>query len=416
MKRSIHLLLKLLPYAMLVFFIANIFYLRWPDFFLVGTAHGRVGYDFYSVPRSFINLQNHKSIFNTPFANWYGPYASDYLYHPALAISVGWLSFFKPKIAFALFVIIISALLLWIGNTWRKYFIKQHQKDVAVIFVCCSLPVYLVMWNAQMHIFTIISVVLIVTALIDIFSGINSSHKLAAGILISLLSKPIIILFIPLLILLKETRRTTVIALIIYIAVSCCFLFIPYLNPEGNNILHWKNILLQSASVERANPEIFSLSVTLSHLLKQNIHPFIFQLTILLILALSLQLLFVKDYEQRLNISLAVLLALLCSYYIAYTLVWEYHYTTIMALMPCFLILKNRLTGYNRRLLNFVLICGCLLYLPTTFFIDSTPVKFSLLLMRLCKVLPVLLMFIGLSAYLVLQAKNHLLIYKNRVQ
>jgi hypothetical protein len=328
---------------------------------------------------------------------------------------MGWVSFFSPPVSFALSVLIIAALLLWTAGSWRRYFDKQYQKDMVVIFVCCSLPVYLLMWNAQMHIFTIVSVVLISTALIDIFKGITSHKKLALGILISLLSKPLVILFMPVLFLLKETRKTTVVALLIYALVTACFLFIPYLNPEQTNIIHWKNIIHQSVSVDRANLEIFSLSITIAHLLKQNIHPFIFQLAILIVLALSLQILFVKDNAERMRISLVVLLAIFCSYYIAYTLVWEYHYTTIMALMPCIWFLKNDSNGHTGKLLNFVFICGCFLYLPTTYFLDNTPVRFSLLFMRLCKVLPVVLMFVALCFYLVVQAKSNWRLYRQQM-
>jgi hypothetical protein len=61
---------------------------RFLDRFVVGSKHGRIGIDFFQVPRGYENLLIGNSIFLTDVGT-YGPYATAYLNHPFLAVAIG---------------------------------------------------------------------------------------------------------------------------------------------------------------------------------------------------------------------------------------------------------------------------------------------------------------------------------------
>ncbi|HYO22045.1 MAG TPA: glycosyltransferase 87 family protein [Flavisolibacter sp.] len=393
-------LLRLLPFLILCLFIVDLFSYRFLERFLVGASHGKIGLDFYSVPRSFINLQHDKSIFHTGFAHWYGQYATLYFYHPAVSILAGsWLSLFSPDVAFAVFVAVIAALLLYAGFLWTKHFTSPTARSLVLLLTACSLPGYLLMWNAQMHIFTVLSVAIILSATIDLYNGKNSSTKLIAGLLISLFTKPIMLLWIPALVIVKETRPATVRALVIYAVVSAIFFLVPFLNPEGDNYIHWKNIVSQSRRVEQ-HVEYFSFATTFPLPLPGKLKNSLYLLTPLLLCASVLWLIKMRDAQKKLRALIVLLLALLVSYYFAYTMVWEYHYTTIMAAMPCLLYLYKTSEGKERRWLLYAFIAGLLLYLPTTYFLLDELNETNTFIMHLTKVIPATFMLGALTVVL----------------
>ena len=266
---------------------------RFLDIFVPGSWHGIASFDFVSVPRSFLNLLQGKSIFNTFYLS-YGSIATPYFYHPALSLLVGsWLSLFKPNTAFTLFVYISIIILIYSAFLISKQTNNILIKRLSYFLILCSFPTYLMLWNAQMHVFTVLAVTLVIVSLLKIFK--NQNHKninliLLAGLLISFFSKPIIILFLPVLFFTKETRCTALLSFGIYILVSLLFIFLPVLNPEGidttklfdknfhtslsnnydyneyleyynfDNIIHWIHIIKQSKNVPTNNFELFSFS------------------------------------------------------------------------------------------------------------------------------------------------------------
>lgn len=398
MRRSKPLLflLSILPYAIILFFVADIFTSRITDNFLVGTAHGHVGFDFYSVPRSFINLQHGQNLYNLEYAGWYGPHATPYYYHPAISILVGsWLSLLPAKTAFAVFVMVIAALLLISGHVWAAYFTDPFKKKLAVLLTACSLPAYLVMWNAQMHIFTVVSVVLLLTAILDMLNGKSAQKKLVAGLLVSLFSKPLILLWVPGLLAVKETRAATIKSLIIYAMVSAAFFVVPFLQPQGSNITHWENIVNQSTSVGQ-DKEYFSFATTFPLPLPGKLKNSLYLLVPLLLCISSLRLARIADSKKRLRVLLLLLLALLASYYFAYSLVWEYHYTTLLAAVPCMLYLYSVSKAGEKRHWKYVFITALSLYLPTTYIFRHDLAPGLALIMHLCKVLPVTVLLVML--------------------
>ena len=125
------------------------------DRFLIGSWHGEIGTDFFSVPRAWINLRHGVSIFNTIFCD-YGPYASQYMHHPAVAIAVGsWTSLLSPTASYLSFVC-VSIVLLWLGARLIARRVRgENAKALAFFAVFAAPPTYLLLWNAQMHVFTV---------------------------------------------------------------------------------------------------------------------------------------------------------------------------------------------------------------------------------------------------------------------
>ena len=165
--------------------------------------------------------------------------------------------------------------------------------------------------------------------------------------MISLLSKPMLLLVLPLLVLLKETRRAACAALAVYIGVSLAFLFVPALNPSGDNWEHWSHIwqvsgmnhyLAAPSDVAFKVPgcvrEIFSLPSFLNDLFPFRIPTFAYHLPLAAVLAFAVLAAGSRDAARRLTLTLVAAILGIEAYYLSYTVVWEYHYTTLLPTIP----------------------------------------------------------------------------------
>lgn len=314
---------------------------------MIGTWHGKIGYDFFSVPRSFINLQFGKSIFDTQFFH-YGPFASKYFYHPILSVLLGsWLSQFSPWISFNLFACISMAIILYSAQMMRVI-TKQDGKEYLVYG--CSLTTYLMLWNAQVQILILLSTTLILCGLIEEKNKNykKMEEKIFWGIMISLFSKPVILLLLPYLVFLKKCRKPIIHALIVYSIISISCIYIPSMNPQGENILHWENILFKLTYLDD-NVEVFSSSWLL---FKTGIDSrSSVNISKLFLIICYFPLFFIsKINEQNRNrfVIIGCGLATL-TYFLCYTVVWEYHYIQLMPII-CFL-LWGGVIGQRKKIL-----------------------------------------------------------------
>jgi hypothetical protein len=108
----------------------------------------------------------------------------------------------------------------------------------------------------------------------------------------------------------------------------------------------------------------------------------------------------IQEAREKLRALIVLLLALLLSYYFAYTMVWEYHYTTIMACIPCILYLYKTSEGKRSQWLLYAFIAGLLLYLPTTYFLTGQLDNTTTFIMHLTKVIPATFMLGALMVVL----------------
>jgi len=389
---------------------------RFLDRFVVGAKHGMLGLDFFATPRAFCNLMEGNSIFLTE-SGGYGPHASWYVNHPMLAVAIGsWTALFPPWIAYGLFVAISIGLLALSAWILAWHFEGKLLPAFTLFALFCSLPTYLMLWNAQMHVLLTVAVALMLSGMI----GLERDEKPAArwlrmiqfGVLISLLSKPLVVLALPALFATRETRRALFLPVAIYAAISLLFLLSPTMNAGGYNGVHWLNVIngsspnpFYSLVFPRelnlvGSPEIYSLPTFMYRLTGKPLPGVLLKLPVLLILAMSMIPLFLSSHRRRMRVLMATLMLCILSHFLAYYMVWEYHYTTILPIIPVlwWMSLGEEHVGarWLLRVPFFVLFAT---FLPTLYFLDpEQPLRF-LAISTLLRVVPVLISFVCLVLY-----------------
>lgn len=418
-----------LPWLTLAWVALMLVSLYWPvlDQFVIGSWHRQTGLDFFSVPRAWENLLAGRSIFDTN-ASSFGPYAAWYPYHPLVAVAIGsWTRQLAPLPSYLAFVVFSLVILAFSGWILARQTADPLLKRLSYACLICSLPIYLMLFIGQMHVFTVLSLALVLAGLLQLSGGEPRSLRQAEwqiglGLLASLFTKPLVILFLPTLLLVRETRRATLGALGFYAVVSAIFLLVPALNPGGLNQIHWTNIAAISQSTNYMailgviaekpmsdNPLIFSLPAWCDHLCQVHFSPQLFKLPLLVVSVLSLVAAWQKDRAVRLQLATTCVILAVCAYYLGYPCVWEYHYTT---LLPGVVVLAMWWDGESdprrRRSLGLALLLGATLFLPTPYFLfRDNPPEF-MTVCRATRILPVAGMYIVLLADAVLLLRQPL--------
>ncbi len=290
---------------------------RFFDCFVVGSWHGNIGVDFFQIPRGYNNLLIGNSIFLTD-AGTYGPYATPYLCHPFVAVAVGpWTASLAPWTAFWLFVFVSLGLLLLSAWLLASAFHAPAYRGFAYFAMFCSLPTYLMLWNAQAHVLLVVAVALILSGLMRLEQEPQLEKRYSCwiqlGLVISLLSKPVVVLMLPVFFLLPETRRKLLFPLAIYAVVSLLFLLVGRLNPGGYNGIHWLNIVSIASSFKQTfiyvipaefdllkDPEIYSLPIFVGRILGGSVPSLFLKLPVVVLLVMSLSPLVLDGRAQRL--------------------------------------------------------------------------------------------------------------------
>ena len=420
------------------------------DGFLAGTWHGLPGYDFYSIPSSFKNLVSGEGIFKHKMTvNYQG---SNFAYHPLVAILLGApLSLLQPSTAIWVYIS-VSTTLLTIG---ARRILSAARGLIGPLelppILICTLPVYLCLWNGQIHILTVLSFAWVLS---ELYTATETEYPpslglFLAGLLTCLFSKPLILLAVPGLLLVPKFRKPLLVSALIYCAVSVAFLFIPALNPDhhffegqlmdgiklqpslhgwdspdfpgiADNWLHWYRIFYflfrDTTGLGIQLPEFMSLPVFVADILHTT--QYYTQFLVLPILvgivgsfALSLQ-----HQRKTLGKDFPMLLVWLglFSFFLSYPIVWEYHYATLQVLTPFVLI---SLRSPSQRLiprwaLVVILLAQLSLFLPTPYRWLSSNGPPERTLIRAFRVVPVLvsycLVFIFLCRDLLRAKRNHL--------
>ncbi|MDD4004045.1 MAG: hypothetical protein PHW69_02445 [Elusimicrobiaceae bacterium] len=388
------------------------------DRFFVTTWHGRLAFDYFSVPRAFVNLCRGVSVFATPDGQ-YGPYASWYPYHPALAVWLGGpLSLFKPWTGYAAFVALSGTLLYFCARLLGRFTDNPAARQAGYFILMCSPAAYLMLWCGQMHVFTVVSAALIMADLLDLLLVKTARWNwrigryelrpvLLAGLLLSLFSKPVLLLILPALFAVPGYRATLLGGGAVYALVSVLFVLLPRLNPQGigfdglvsalldpktlfrpeksgdivfytykmefvrDNAIHWLNMKSRSGFFEPEHMEFFSLSAFLAHLAGRPLSQRVYMLPVYLMLVLSGGCYFIKNAEKRLACVITVCALGLLGFYTSYAVVYEYHFVTLMPVLAAMLGL-----GYSRRgraafgVYGPAVFCagGALLFAPTSYY------------------------------------------------
>ncbi len=288
---------------------------------------------------------------------------------------------------------------------------------------------------------------LLVLALAMTFSGVyrlahpqtggpaqeRAGYLLLCGLLLSLLTKPVVLLMLPLLLLLPQTRKAALRALAVYVLVSLIFEFVPVLNPAGvglsrvawlaihpgfvretmniyidnfhltpdmkDNSIHWFNLIAQSG-YRMHHIDIFSLSEFLDTLFDLRTPGWLYWLPMLIALTLTIAVARMNDTALRLQAALLLLMATSLTFFLAYPTVWEYQYTSVLPVAAILLLMRAsaapKAPRLRRTTFTWMLALSACIWLPSLYFlleghtIDAT----TLTLIRLDRVIPVTLLFV----------------------
>jgi hypothetical protein len=358
------------------------------------------GIDYFALPRGFLNLMDGKSIFDTFNGTPYGPRATWYLAHPIFEITiVPFFAFFSPWTSYALFQVFSVGVLGYSAYILAKHVESHVQKAWIFFFMLVAFPVYWLLYVGNMH-------APLVLSLTFLFSGILYLEKNEAlairqiiiGLLISLFTKPLVIIMLPLFFLLKTTRKATFFALLAYGFVSLLCVVIPFINPQAvglgkiiplffqheyvkatlnvynnqfqlnetmlDNSIHWLNLIAQSDFYWNFL-QIFSLSAFTNSLVGKDLPPLLYKLPLLFaVLSSFMVLAFKKESILRTKAILFVIVALSLTLFLSYNTIWEYQFTSAL---PVIAYILYKRTWLNKTEWMVALCCGILLMLPTAY-------------------------------------------------
>jgi hypothetical protein len=396
-------LLSLLVVGFTVLMLASLVWGLFDPFFFGADRRSVQGIDFFSTLKAYRNLLERRSMYDTWGGAAHGPYSTWHLMHPAFTLFVAsYLSPFSPWVSYSIFTVAALAVLVACAHLMTSLAVDQFEQRMAYVFFLCSFVTYWLLYVGNMHSVAVLSLTLILVGMYELAYGADTrgaTHKVAAGLLVSLFSKPVLLLAVPVLLINRSTRGPSVRCLGVYAVVSVACLVVPALNPESvgwrrilavatdagfvtrnlnvyangfvlneymkDNAIHWLNILAQSGAY-RNHVDIQSLSAFLDSALGTNLPGVVYKLPLLVVLALSAALLLVDDDRERLRISLLVIMASSFSYFLSYNTVWEYQYSS---LFPCvaMLFLMHRRGYLDRRISLAVLVLSVFYYLPSPY-------------------------------------------------
>ncbi len=389
---------------------------RFLDRFVVGTNHQAIGIDFFGTPKGFRNLVSGSNIYLTEMDD-FGPYATAYLSHPMVAVAIGpWTAPLEPWTAYGVFVG-VSLVLLAIGAAAIASQLEGRLLRAFTLFAMfCSLPTYVMLWNAQMQVLLVLAVALMLGGMVGLAheqGSARSLRMLQIGLLISLLSKPIALLVVPVLFATRETRRALILPIAIYAAVSVLFLLTPALNAGGYNGIHWLNLLNASSSpnplfslvfprgIDLLNSaEVYCLPMYVYRILGSPVPPLLLKAPVLAILGMSTVPLFLTSRRRRIDVLTATIMLCLLSHFLCYYMVWEYHYMTLLPMLPVLWWMSQREERPELRvLLRIAFVVLLANFLPTFYFLaPETPMRYWAA-STLLRVVPVVLSFFCLLLY-----------------
>jgi hypothetical protein len=440
---------KILPFFIIGFVLLMLgsLYYGWLNPFFFGAQNAQVqGIDYFAVPKSYLNLMEGKSIYDTWGGVPYGPYATWYLAHPAFSVFVAsWFSYFSPWTSYALFAVFSLAIMAYCGYLISKITNNTFHKRLSYLVLLCAFPTYWMLYVGNMHAPLVLALTLILVSLHEYTYTENKKHTdnlLFAGLLISFFSKPIVLLMLPLFFMLKETRRTTIKSVLIYGIVSLLFIVVPVLNPESigwtkltgillkfdfikenlniyknhfvlneymkDNSIHWLNLIAQS-DYKFMHIDVFSLPVFLDTILERSIPAAIYKLPIYITMVLSVGVACMEDKKVRLESALLLVMAISFTFFLSYNTVWEYQFASALPVIAMLPILKSKNVFYVK-FIPAMFITGVLFCLPSLYFLVSggdLQNIYTLTLIRLTRIIPVLIIFSIMIFQLIVITKKY---------
>lgn len=400
------------------------------NLFFFDTAHADVqGIDYFSLPKAWLNLQAGRSMYGTFDPPAYGARLTWYLAHPALAVVLGWpLSRLAPMDSYGAFTVFSLAVMA--ASAW----LLARESDDALarrliwLLVLGAFPTFLMFWVGNVQSLTVLGLTLLLVGLLrSVRWKVDAPWLMRAGLLISLFTKPIVLLMLPLLLMVKETRRAAFDAVAVYVPISLLFQVVPVVNPERislgrifwlswhpafvrqtmniyangfrltpdmrDNSVHWFNLIAQSG-FRLQHVDVYSLPVFLDGLFGVRTPGWAYLLPTLLVLALSVMVARVRDRAVRLQATLLLVMAASLDFFLAYPTAWEYQYTAVLP-VGAVLLARGRTPLLDSRMWAWSLGLASCAWLPSLYFLSGSaaPDSSVLVLARLDRVLPVTALF-----------------------
>ncbi|MBK7182233.1 MAG: hypothetical protein IPH89_04505 [Bacteroidetes bacterium] len=160
----------------IVLFMLLSLHFGWLDVFFFGAEHAKVqGIDYFAVPKSFLNLLEGRSAFDTWGGQQYGPYSTWYLAHPAFSVFVAsWFSFFTPWLSYWLFILFSLLIMVYTAHFISKHTNSQFQKTAIYFVMLCAFPTYWMLYVGNMHAPLVLALAMILIGILNLTYGPNS--------------------------------------------------------------------------------------------------------------------------------------------------------------------------------------------------------------------------------------------------
>jgi hypothetical protein len=405
--------------------------------FFYDTMHADVqGIDYFSLPRGFLNLAAGKSMYDSFSLGTYGSHATWYLAHPALVPLLGsWLSRFDPMTSYGVYTLCSLAMMAACAWLLSREANDPLMQRLIWFLMMTAFPTYWMLFVGNVQAMLVLAMGMVFAGVLAMTYRERGEALLLAGLLLSLLSKPVVLLMFPALLLVKETRRAALRALATYVVVSVIFELVPALNPKAiglgrvawlavhpgyvretmniyanhlqlngamkDNSIHWFNLLAQTGT-RLVHIDVFSLPVFLDVLTGARTPAWMYQLPTLAVLALSVFVGRMQQGRARLEALLLLLMAASISFFLAYPTTWEYQYTSVLPVAATLLAVRGRGVFYERARPWLFALAACA-WLPSLYWLveGETATARVLLTIWADRVLPVTLLFAVAIAVLV---------------
>ena len=397
--------------------------------FFFDTLHASTqGIDFYCLPKAWLNLQAGRSLYGTFDPPTYGPHFTWYLAHPLLAV-LGWpFSKLEPADSYGAFTMLSLGVMMGCAALLARETSDALRGSLAWFTMLCAFPVFDMLYVGNVQSLTVLGLTLLFLGMLRVAQERSGSERfVVAGLLVSLFTKPVVLPLLPLLLLLRETRRAAWRSLLTYVPVSLAFELLPVLNPEPiglprvfwlaahpayvratmniyanglvltpdmrDNSIHWLNLVAQSG-FRLGHVDVFSLPAFLDTIAGSRTPDWLYLCPPLAVLVLSVLVTMTPSFSARRDAALLLAMAGSLSFFLSYPTVWEYQYTGVLPVLA--MLLVWRASPLSRRVWTVCVALGACLCLPSLYFLfgDAVPSARVTTLTRLDRVLPVALLFL----------------------
>ncbi|MBP9716485.1 MAG: DUF2029 domain-containing protein [Candidatus Levybacteria bacterium] len=347
---------KLVILGFLIYFLFNISALKtnWLDFFFFGSSlhYCCQGIDFYGIPNGVYSFINGGELSGANLPESIKPYSSNTLsnpndYHPITALIIGsMIIIFDPNLSFYYWMIVKILITIPIVYYLYKNFSDNKFINLAIFIFLANFSQYSEIRISQYQFIFNISLLLLLISLV------KKKEELERGILffLTLIAKPISLLFFPVLII-KKYYIPAILGISIFLASTTTF-----------NVLNIGNYFTDNLAYHLLNPkegksiDFMSLEAFLRYTF--NVSPdFIKYLKYITLISIYLM-----AFNKKTHV--LTLIFLLSAYFLFfYDHLFQYHFSILGAVLPiCLLTLPN----FQTRLVKILILTTCI---PTVFFL-----------------------------------------------